>query len=384
MKISIWCPFISEVATCKTVINTIKSVKKFTKNKNTNFKLINAFGEWDSRRMVFEKLNVDIIDFNKINLNFLLSKPSFILSRIAYIIIFIKSLLKLHFYLRDSKPSYLFCHLITSLPLFLLFFFNYETKIILRISGYPKLNFIRLVLWKLVQKKIHLTTCPSKDTYLNLKSLNIFDEKKIIYLPEPVLCLEELREKIKSKNIKEKNFNTEDSIVSIGRLTKQKNFDFLIKAMSEFLINDKNLKLFIIGEGEMEKRLANLISKLELNNQVFLLKYKNNVFKYLKSCKCFILSSLWEDPGYVLIEAAMSNATIISSNCPNGPTEILNNGNGGYLFNSNSLSDFKKKFLSFLESDKNLIHKKKIEAKKNIRQYTLFNHYKILNKHLKI
>ena len=66
-------------------------------------------------------------------------------------------------------------------------------------------------------------------------------KKKIIYLPEPVLCLEEFREKIKSKNIKEKNFNTEDSIVSIGRLTKQKNFDFLIKAMSEFLINDKKI-----------------------------------------------------------------------------------------------------------------------------------------------
>ena len=255
---------------------------------------------------------------------------------------------------------------------------------ILRISGYPKLNFFRLMLWRCVQKKIHLITCPSKDTYLTLKSLNIFDEKKIIYLPEPVLCLEEFREKIKNKNIEEKNFDSKNSIVSIGRLTRQKNFDFLIRALRDFLVEDKNLKLFIIGEGEMEKKLTNIISELKLNNQVFLLKYQNNVFKYLKSCKCFILSSLWEDPGYVLIEAAMSNAAVISSNCPNGPNEILKGGNGGYLFNSNSLSDFRINFLNFLNSDKNKIYKKKIFIKKNIKQYTLFSHYKILNRHLNI
>ena len=384
MNISIWCPFISEVATSNTVVNTIKSIKKFTKNKNINFKIINAFGEWKTREDIFEKLNVDIVNFNKIKLNFLLSRPSFVFSRIAYLIIFVRSLSKLHFYLKDKRPTYLFCYLITSLPLFLLFFFNYKTKVILRISGYPKLNFFRLLLWKLVGKKIYLVTCPSRDTYFNLKKLNIFDENKIIYLPEPVLFIEEFRKKIKDQNIQEKNFGDKNSILSIGRLTRQKNFDFLITAMKDFLIKDKNLKLFIIGEGEMEQELANLISKLKLNNQVFLLKYQNNVIKYLKSCKCFVLSSLWEDPGYVLIEAAMSNATIISSNCPNGPREILNNGENGYLFDSNSINDFKVKFLNFLKSDKNVIYQKKIKAKKNIKQYTLFSHYRMLSGYLKI
>ena len=364
MNISIWCPFISEVATTKTVVNTIKSIKKFTKNKNINFKIINAFGEWKTREDIFEKLNVDIIDFNKIKLNFLLSRPNFVSSRIAYIIIFVKSLSKLHFYLKDKRPTYLFCYLITSLPLFLLFFFNYKTRVILRISGYPKLNFFRLSLWKLIGKKIHLVTCPSRDTYSNLKKLNIFDKNKIIYLPEPVLFIEEFRNKIKDKNIQEKNFEDKNSILSIGRLTRQKNFDFLITAIKDFLIKDKNLKLFIIGEGEMKEELINLISRFKLNNQVFLLKYQNNVIKYLKSCKCFVLSSLWEDPGYVLVEAAMSNAIIISSNCPNGPREILNNGKNGYLFDSNSINDFKDKFLNFLQSEKSLIYKKKLVQKK--------------------
>ena len=43
------------------------------------------------------------------------------------------------------------------------------------------------------------------------------------------------------------------------------------------------------------------------------------------NCKCFLLTSLWEDPGFVLVEAGIANATVISSNCPNGPEEILEN-----------------------------------------------------------
>ena len=58
------------------------------------------------------------------------------------------------------------------------------------------------------------------------------------------------------------------------------------------------------------------------------------------NCKCFLLCSLWEDPGFVLVEAGISNATVISSNCPNGPVEILENGKNGFLFESNSAKSF--------------------------------------------
>ena len=52
--------------------------------------------------------------------------------------------------------------------------------------------------------------------------------------------------------------------------------------------------------------------------------YSNNIFKFMKNAEALILSSLWEDPGFVLIEAAMSNLSIISSDCKNGPSEFLN------------------------------------------------------------
>ena len=72
-----------------------------------------------------------------------------------------------------------------------------------------------------------------------------------------------------------------------------------------------------------------------------MLGYKKNIHNLLKSCYCFILSSLWEDPGFVLIEAAANNAIIISSDCKSGPKEILDNGKGGFLFNSNNFQVYK-------------------------------------------
>ena len=123
--------------------------------------------------------------------------------------------------------------------------------------------------------------------------------------------------------------------LSIGRLTKQKNFAYLINEFSNCEFVKENYKLIILGEGEDRRFLQNLINKKKLNNQIFLLGWKENVQKYLKNAEAFILSSLWEDPGAVLIEAISANTFVISSDCKSGPSEILINGDGGYLFKSN-------------------------------------------------
>ena len=93
---------------------------------------------------------------------------------------------------------------------------------------------------------------------------------------------------------------------------------------------------------------------------------------------CFILTSLWEDPGFVLIEAALANASIISSNCPHGPNEILSNGQNGFLFQNNNLSDLLNKFEEFKNSTEDELNKKKLLAKKQIKKFTQFAHFKSL------
>ena len=73
------------------------------------------------------------------------------------------------------------------MPLILLVLFNYKTKFILRISGLPKLNFIRKFLWKLASRKLYCITCPTQATLENLKKLDIIDKSKLRLLNDPVI-----------------------------------------------------------------------------------------------------------------------------------------------------------------------------------------------------
>ena len=114
------------------------------------------------------------------------------------------------------------------------------------------------------------------------------------------------------------------------------------------------MNLVIIGEGEKESELKQLSAKFKDNQKIHFTGYQNNVFKYLLNAECFILTSLWEDPGFVLVEAALANLPIISSKCPNGPEEII--GVNGYLFENNNLNDLSVKFKDFLKTNKQEIY----------------------------
>ena len=169
-------------------------------------------------------------------------------------------------------------------------------------------------------------------------------------------------------------------IIAIGRLTKQKNFKFLVNCFDEILMIKKNAKLLIIGEGEEKKILQNLIQKKNLSKKIILLDFQDNIFNYLKTANLFVLASLWEDPGWVLIEAATCDTLILSSNCKNGPEEFIENNKGGILFENNSSLDFIKKFKEINNLDNEKKIKKKLFAKKKVNQYTIFRHFRVLNK----
>ena len=112
-----------------------------------------------------------------------------------------------------------------------------------------------------------------------------------------------------------------------------------------------------------------------MQKRIFLMGYSNHIYSYMRNAKAFILSSLWEDPGFVLVEAAMCNLYIISSDCKNGPSEILSNGKGGILFKSNEKGALGKALNAFLKTEQNQ-NDKKILTKKNCLKYTLFRHFK--------
>ena len=71
--------------------------------------------------------------------------------------------------------------------------------------------------------------------------------------------------------------------------------------------------MIILGEGEERKKLEKLIEQLNLNDHVFLEGYKKNIFNYLYNCECYISSSLYEDPGFSLIESGFLNKPVIAA-----------------------------------------------------------------------
>ena len=99
----------------------------------------------------------------------------------------------------------------------------------------------------------------------------------------------------------------------------------------------------------------------------------------MNKCDAFILSSLWEDPGFVIVEAAFCRALIISSDCKNGPIEFVNN-DCGILFKSDNLNDFKEQFELFKNYDSSKIKLIKLNALKKAKNFTIFNHFTNINK----
>ena len=377
MHIFYWSPFISKVATVSSVIRSAESIAIYSKGK-AEVSLIDAMGEWQEyKKKIHSKIN--IIKLNKNDYYNYLFRGGYIKSRLSYLIIFFLNFNKLKNLINNKKPNFLIIHLMTSLPIFLTLFFKSDTKIILRISGLPKLNILRYFFWKFFSKRIYKITCPTVGTYNNLLKKGIFDKNKLCVLRDPALKLKEFAkkkfEKIENSKIKDKKY-----IIGIGRLTKQKNFNLLINGFNQIKKKYHEYELIIIGEGEKKDELLKLIKSHGLEKEVHLLGFKNNVYKYLKRADCFILTSLWEDPGFVLIEAGLSNTTVISSDCKNGPEEILGNGKNGYLFKNNNLNDLLKKFNEFKKEDKIKLLSKKLNLKKELKKFTFFAHFNSLKK----
>ena len=376
-KIYYWSPCLNPVGTVISTINSSLSISKYSQEFEVS--ILNTCGEWDKFRSEFTRENIEVLDIGPKYFKFL-PKNGFIQSRLSYIIIFLFSFIPLLIVLKKKKPNLIIAHLITSLPILIFKLFNFDTKLILRISGMPKLNFLRKNFWKFCSSKIDIITCPSIELKNKMTKLNILDEIKIFYLPDAVINIKKYRKQIKTNNEFKKLFSDENTIfLAAGRLTNQKNFAYLIEEFSKFYFENKNSRLVILGEGEEMKKLKNLVNEKKLNSVIYLLGKVDNVLRYMKDSDAFILSSKWEEMGFVIIEAALSNLFIISSNCPNGPSEFLNYGKFGILFENNKKNALYLSLVKYNQLKEKIKYKNKIQTKKNSVNFTMFRHFKILS-----
>ena len=365
MKVFYWSPFISKVATIKAVINSAAGLKKYT---NADVFIIDSFGEWQEYANEINTKGVKIIKIYKDSREFF-SNKGFLNSRLSFIRIFLRSFFPLLSLINKEKPDYFIAQLITSIPLLLFSLYKFNTKLILRVSGLVRFSFLRKVLWYFSGRNIYKITFPTLESLVNFEKKKIIDKNKIVYLPDPVFSILDLKRKA---SIFEE-FHEKKYIISVGRLTKQKNHKFLIECFFEISKKIPNLYLIILGEGEERVVLENTIKILGLENKVILRGHVNDPYSYIKKSICLVSTSLWEDPGFVIIESLLLNTIVISSDCPSGPTELLSDGSG-FLFNSNNKKDFLKVFYLFYEKSKEELQTMKIKGKKISRNFSFLKH----------
>lgn len=119
-------------------------------------------------------------------------------------------------------------------------------------------------------------------------------------------------------------------ILTVGRLAHQKDHATLIKAFAK-LSKVIKAKLFILGEGPLREELWALVKELGLQERISMPGFTTDPFPWFRSADLFVLSSRWEGFGNVIVEALECGLPVVSTNCPSGPAEILEDSRYGKL-----------------------------------------------------
>ena len=196
---------------------------------------------------------------------------------------------------------------------------------------------------------------------------------KMIYNP---LNKEEIISKSKVK-IKKDFFNRNKQlrIINVARFTDQKDHITLLKA---FHIVSKKIptNLLLIGYGNKKTEIKNYIKLNRLDKKVKILDFAFNPYKYIKNSDLFILTSLYEGLPNVLLESIALKKYVISSNCPTGPSEILENNKYGSLFPLKNYRKLSKIIIDFYFNKKKY-NKKITKAFKSLDRFDEINNCRL-------
>ena len=153
---------------------------------------------------------------------------------------------------------------------------------------------------------------------------------KVIYNPinrEKIL-------KLSNEKIEDIKLSNKFKLISVGRLSEQKGYDRLLRVFKKLKSDGLNIELLLVGNGDKYNELSKYILENKLTNDVVLLGFKDNPYKYVKTSDLFVCSSISEGFSLVIGESMAVGIPVISVDCP-GPNEILDFGKYGYLVNNN-------------------------------------------------
>tara|TARA_B100000795_G_scaffold52994_1_gene34735 strand:+ start:7102 stop:8211 length:1110 start_codon:yes stop_codon:yes gene_type:complete len=231
-----------------------------------------------------------------------------------------------------------------------------NTKIIVRLNTAPEKyinSYLQKKIFSFFYKLANLIIVNDEDFKKSVKKYFNINSKIIHNFVNYDEVKKQSRENVKKNFFKKK---TSIKIITVGRLTEQKNHISLLQAIN-ILKKKDNIELLILGSGDQEDNLKNYIKTRHLKKYVKLIRYKTNPFKYIRHSDVLILSSKYEGSPNILLEAACLKKLIISSNCKTGPKQILSNGKGGYLYQVNNYTQLSK-IINQLKLNSKLVKKK--------------------------
>ncbi len=147
------------------------------------------------------------------------------------------------------------------------------------------------------------------------------------------------------KTLAKQNTGVEDEVEFsfIGELSKRKNQKFLIKFIKYLEKFDINAKLNLIGEGDLNKKLHNIVKRKKLENKVKFLGYVKDIEQYVNNSNYYICASKIEGLPFNILEAMFAGSVVFSSDIK-GAVDLIDDLENGILFKLNDMDDLVNKF----------------------------------------
>ncbi|MBO5143535.1 MAG: glycosyltransferase family 4 protein [Clostridia bacterium] len=155
-------------------------------------------------------------------------------------------------------------------------------------------------------------------------------------------------------NIKKMNHKYDPlnkTILSVGRLSYEKGFDYIIEVGRKLIQKNHDFKWVILGDGPEKDKLISDVHKYNLEKNIFFQGRTSNVGDSYKNTKFFVMPSRTEGFGIVLLEAMSYGLPVISFDCESGPAEIIRNNVNGYLVKDFNIDEMTNKIIKLLSDN---------------------------------
>lgn len=300
----------------------------------TPFYLFNVCGEWDDLKSSYGKyiienpaswivrLAPDIESYNPW-LNY----------RIWLTFVSISIVIGLPIALKGHRDFIVTARMATSAAALAKYAINRNIRFVASMAGVPLPSFFRRISWPFLYRSFDRVVVPCGEMIPRLQILCNQPEHMFEVIPNAVLS-ESVIEQGPTFDLPPPNEGETFRVLVVGRLTRQKGIDLLIKSLA---IIPFPVHLTLVGDGEDEEKLRELANEIGVSNALTFEGRLENPWSLADQNHLFIMPSRWEGPGHTIIEALSLGMPSVVSDCPFGPQESAGYGRYAIVVASESV-----------------------------------------------